>query len=188
MVTIETDRLVLRPLTADDGERLFPLFNDWSVIEWLSAPPWPYTAADMENFVARTIGATAPDGEIFRVITRDGWPLGGISTRMRPKSHLQSGDGPNIGYWLGAAHRNRGYMTEAAGGLVRHIFASSPVDAIYSGAFTGNSASLRVQSKLGFAREGDTTLRSNPQNADLAHINTKLTRRAFETSNSRKSP
>ncbi len=172
---------------ADDGERLFPLFSDWAVIEWLSAPPWPYTRADMDAFVARTIGASAPDREVFRVITCDGLPIGGISTRLRPASHLQSGDGPNIGYWLGTAHWKRGYMSEAAGGLVRHIFASSLADTIYCGAFTGNSASLRVQSKLGFAREGETILRSNPQGRDLAHINTKLTRRAFAASNPWKS-
>jgi RimJ/RimL family protein N-acetyltransferase len=188
MVTITTERLVLRPLDAADAGRLFPLFNDWAVVEWLSAPPWPYTFADMDGFIARMIGSTAPDREVFRVISCAGTPIGGISWRERPAGRLQSGAGPNIGYWLGAAHWNRGYMTEAVGGLAGHVFATSDTNAIYSSAFKGNVASLRVQLKLGFVREGETMLRSNPQNADLPLIKTELTRRAFEASNPRKRP
>jgi hypothetical protein len=37
-----------------------------------------------------------------------------------------------------------------------------------------------VQAKLGFARDGETTLYSKPRGADFPHVNTKLTRSAFE--------
>lgn len=188
MSKIVTERLILRPLAPADAAPLFRLFGNWAVIEWLSAPPWPYARADMDAFMARQLAGTAPDDEVFLVIERAGAPIGGISTRRRSASHLQSAAGPNIGYWLGADHWGQGCMSEAAAGLVRHIFATTGVNAIYSGAFTGNTASLRVQSKLGFARDGETMLYSNPQKADLPHTNTVLTRRAFETSNFRNSP
>ena len=187
MTTITTERLVLRPLEVADAAPLFALFNEWAVIEWLSEPPWPYTLADMENFIARMMPETEPDQEIFRVITLRAAPIGGISWRQRPANRTQSGAGPNIGYWLGSAHWNNGYMAEAVGGLAEHIFATTNADAIYSSAFTGNTASLRVQAKLGFVRDGETTLRSNPQNADLPLIKTTLTRRAFAAPQSRKS-
>ena len=188
MFAITTERLVLRSPEAADVAPLFALFNDWAVVEWLSAPPWPYTLADMEGFITRMRTTTAPDREVFFVITRAGQPIGGLSWRERPANRLQSGAGPNVGYWLGAAHWGRGYMTEAVGGLARHVFASSDANAIYSSAFTGNAASLRVQSKLGFVRDGETTLRSNPQNADLPLIKTVLTRPAFAAANSRNRP
>jgi RimJ/RimL family protein N-acetyltransferase len=53
----------------------------------------------------------------------------------------------------------------------------------YIGAFEGNNASLHVQDKLGFIRDGVTTLRSNPTQLDLPHINTALSRTRFETLN-----
>jgi RimJ/RimL family protein N-acetyltransferase len=51
MTTVRTERLLLRPLHADDAEPLFALFSDWEVIRWLSTPPWPYTPGDARAFV-----------------------------------------------------------------------------------------------------------------------------------------
>ena len=169
---IQTRRLSLRPLATSDADLLFALFAHWSVIEHLSAPPWPYRLVDMRDFVGTLLGATEPDREIFRVVMRDGKPIGGISQRHRLASNLQSGAGPNIGYWLGQRYWGQGYMTEAVIALAHHIFATSDVDAIYSGAFAENTASLRVQSKSGFAHDGETVLHSNPKKTPLAHVNT----------------
>lgn len=108
---IVTRRLSLRPLAKSDVDHLFALFADWAVIEHLSAPPWPYERSHMEEFVNSLIGATGPDREIFRVLTCDGNPIGGISQRERLTSHVQSGIGPNIGYWLGVPYWGQGYMT-----------------------------------------------------------------------------
>jgi RimJ/RimL family protein N-acetyltransferase len=185
VITITTTRLVLRPLAPDDADRLFPLFAEWPVIKWLSAPPWPYESAHMQGFIDRSLTETAPDREVMRVIECDGLPIGGIGLRDRGPSHLQSGPGPNVGYWLGARYWGQGYMTEALTALAHHIFTTSDAEAVYSGAFTENAASLRVQIKVGFVRDGATMLRSNPRNIELPHINTKLTRRAFEASSTR---
>ena len=71
-------------------------------------------------------------------------------------------------------------MTEACRGLVARIFAAHACNTIYSGVFAGNVASLRVQEKLGFTRDGETLLHSTPRGGAFPHINTKLTRSAFE--------
>lgn len=174
--TIATRRLSLRALATSDIDDLFALFADWAVIEHLSAPPWPYERSHMEDFVNSLMRATEPSREIFRVVICDGKPIGGISLRERPISHVQSGIGPNIGYWLGVPYWGQGYMTEAVVALNQHIFANSDVDAIYSGAFAENAASLRVQSKSGFTRDGETKLYSNPKNTFRTHVNTVLNR------------
>lgn len=185
-ILIESERLVLRPLVAEDAPQLFALFAEWPVIKWLSAPPWPYQPCHMRGFIDRVLTETAPHHEVFWVIERDGTPIGGISLRDREPSHLQSGPGPNVGYWLGTRYWGQSYMTEALAALVDYIFATSGAEAIYSGAFTENAASLRVQMKVGFERDGDTMLHSNPRDAVFPHVNTKLTRRAFEASSTRK--
>jgi RimJ/RimL family protein N-acetyltransferase len=118
---------------------------------------------------------------VLYVIENNGRPLGGISQRLRSASHLQSGDGPNVGYWLGRQHWGQGYMTEAAGGLIQHLFTTTQANTVYSGAVEGNKPSLHVQEKLGFVRDGVTTLRSNARQLDLPHTTTVLTRTTFET-------
>ena len=60
-----------------------------------------------------------------------------------------------------------------------------PLAPVYSGAFTENAASLRVQIKVGFERDGVTMLHFNPRNIEFPHVNTKLTRCAFEASSTR---
>jgi RimJ/RimL family protein N-acetyltransferase len=173
--TIRTKRLLLCPLRPDDAAPLFALFNNWNVIRFLSSPPWPYTPTDSRLFV----GGSAASDEDALAITRDGMFVGMISVRLREAGTLQRGAGPNIGYWIGEPFWGQGLMSEAVDAFVRHIFTSG-TDAIYSGAFTENAASLRVQEKAGFVRDGDTTLFSNPRGGDFPHVNTVLTRARFE--------
>jgi RimJ/RimL family protein N-acetyltransferase len=105
--------------------------------------------------------------------------IGGIGMRVWPARPLQRGPGPFVGYWLGQPYWGSGYMTEASRGLIARIFAQRACDTIYSGAFAGNAASLRVQEKLGFVHDGKTLLYSTPRGGPHPHINTKLTRSAF---------
>jgi len=170
-------RLALRLVGEEDDEILFPLFADWEVIRWLSSPPWPYTRADMQSFVRAQ--AAAPDGEAPETrfaITLEQAPIGVIGVRMRAASHLQRGDGPNVGYWIARRHWGRGYMTEALRGVVDHVFRTGPHEAVYCGAFADNAASLRVQEKVGFVRDGETMLYARPRGAEFPHVNTRLTR------------
>ena len=71
-------------------------------------------------------------------------------------------------------------MTEAVQAVVRYLFEQTQTDAIYCGAFTENAASLRVQEKAGFVRDGETTLFSRPRGGEFPHVNTVLTRTRFQ--------
>ena len=141
-------------------------------------PPWPYTLADAQSFIGSRLNRDLTNTSFAIVL--GGALIGAIDVRMNAPAQLQRGPGPNLGYWLGQPYWGRGYMTEAARGFVPHVFAARLGDTIYSGAFADNEASLRVQAKLGFARDGETTLYSKPRGADFPHVNTKLTRSAFE--------
>lgn len=178
--TIRTRRLLLRPLQPDDAAPLFALFNNWNVVRFLSSPPWPYTLGDARWFVSQVIAHSAELNEDALAITRDGTFVGVIGVRLREANALQRGAGPNIGYWIGEPFWGQGFMSETVRAFVRHIFESVGTDAIYSGAFSENAASLRVQEKAGFVRDGDTTLFSKPRGGDFPHVNTVLTRSRFE--------
>jgi RimJ/RimL family protein N-acetyltransferase len=174
---IRTQRLLLRPLRVDDVQPLFSLFSNWEVIRWLSSPPWPYTLGDAGSFVDTQL-SQAPANKSYLAITLDGTLIGGIDTRDSRETEDRARS-PILGYWLGQPYWGRGYMTEAAGGFIGHIFASTSVDSIHTGAFAGNAASLRVQEKLGFERTGERMLYCRPRGEKLAHVNTKLARSRF---------
>ena len=177
---IGTRRLILRPLRESDAAAIFALFNDWDVVRWLSSPPWPYARDDAEAFVRSVLNPADDTAEIAFAITLHDGLIGTIGLRQRPASRLQGGAGLNVGYWLGKQHWGHGYMTEALRALVNHVFALSGADAIYSGAFADNRASLRVQEKAGFVHAGETALFSRPTGRELAHVNTVLTRASLE--------
>ncbi len=176
---IRSARLTLRPLRVSDAGRLFDLFNNWSVIRFLSSPPWPYARTDAEAFVNGALKATSEEQDVPFAITIDDVPIGCVGARLRPASELQDAPGPHIGYWLGEPYWGHGYMTEAANALISCIFAARPDDIIYSGVFKENAASLRVQEKLGFIVDGETSLYSRPRGANFPHLNTALTRSGF---------
>jgi RimJ/RimL family protein N-acetyltransferase len=177
-LVIRTERLALRPLHESDAETIFALFNDWEVVRWLSTPPWPYTIEDCHDYIRRTLARADADPETSFTIAREDRAIGGIGVRIRTEGAAER-RGPVIGYWLGRAHWGCGYMTEGARGLIRRVFASAPHDRIFSGAFVGNDASLRVQEKLGFVREAETMEHARPHRAALPHIHTVLTRQVF---------
>ena len=72
-----------------------------------------------------------------------------------------------LGYWIGAKHARRGYMTEALGALLRDVLPREGLETIHAYVLPENVASKRVLEKLGFRREGTApqyrTLRGEPR-------------------------
>jgi RimJ/RimL family protein N-acetyltransferase len=175
---IRTARLLLRPLRTSDAEPLFALFADWEVIRRLSMPPWPYALEDAHSFIREHLNQDLAS-TTFAITLKEAL-IGGIDVRMKPANQSQRGPGPNLGYWLGRPYWGCGYMTEAARGFLVRVFDAGFGDVVYSGAFVDNAASLRVQEKLGFERDGETMLYSRPRDGEFPHVNTVLTRERLE--------
>jgi RimJ/RimL family protein N-acetyltransferase len=173
---IRTERLLLRPLRPSDAEPLFAQFASWEVVRWLSTPPWPYTLDDARSFIALQLGRE-PAATGYLAVTLDDALIGGVEAGGRDAAGAARS--PTLGYWLAQLHWGHGYMTEAAGAYIARLFAATAVDTIYSGAFVGNEASLRVQDKLGFERTGDALVYCRPCGAKLAHVNTQIARSRF---------
>ncbi len=174
--TIRTGRLLLRPLRASDAGPLLAQFANWEVIRWLSTPPWPYGLDDARAFIASQLGRE-PAATGYLAITVDDTLIGGVEAAGR--GGVSPTRSPTLGYWLAQSHWGRGYMTEAASAYIARIYAATAIDTIYSGAFVGNEASLRIQDKLGFARTGEALVYCRPRGERLAHVNTELTRSQY---------
>ena len=77
--------------------------------------------------------------------------VGGITLSNVRRGIAQTG---TLGYWIGARHARRGYMTEAVRVLVRHAFEELGLHRVEAACIPANVASRRLLEKCGFRREG----------------------------------
>lgn len=82
-------------------------------------------------------------------ITLRGKVIGAVGVVVSAKD--QHGE---LGYWLGARYRDRGFATEAAQAVVRWAFRRLRLRRVFAQVLGGNQASARVLEKIGFLREG----------------------------------
>lgn len=169
--TLHTQRLLLRPVKATDVEDIYRNIADWDVIRMLAMPPWPYTRADAETFVATARAL---------MIVFDGEVIGGIGIgRRRP--------GDFIGYWLGKRFWLRGFAHEAAHAMIARHFDGGKTT-ITSGYVADNDASAALQRKLGFRETGRGLLHIRSRDCEVEEIETVLTRDDFETATRAQAP
>lgn len=142
-----TERLTLRPGWIEDAPALLAAMGHEAVIRNLSRPPWPYTLADAEAFVAAWQGDPGPLFLIFAHNAGRCDLIGGIG--IGPL-----GDQPHVmGYWLTPSAWGRGYATEA-GRAALDIAATLGIERVVAGHYVDNPASGAVLRRLGFVATG----------------------------------
>jgi len=77
--------------------------------------------------------------------------IGGVTLANVRRGIVQAG---TIGYWVGASHAGRGYMTASLRVLLPTLFGELGLHRVEAACIPGNSASVRVLEKCGFTREG----------------------------------
>jgi RimJ/RimL family protein N-acetyltransferase len=171
--TLQTKNLTLRRPVAGDAGRLAELLNNFNVAANLAQVSLPYTKADTALWLPQKIAARKPEDTGF-VIEKEAKPvIGMVSFRKQTRD-------PVLGYWLGEEYWGRGIMGEAVTCALDWYFKHASNDMVLSGVFHFNVASLAIQRKLGFVETGRSMVRCLARNADIEHIDTKLTRQAFE--------
>jgi RimJ/RimL family protein N-acetyltransferase len=153
---LRTERLIVRPLAAGDGEgvtavvaELSPGWLEWSIesygqLEALEEPPYGERAVELRE-----------TGEMVGLV--------GVVPSMGPFGQLPGFGGigpaelfrPEVGlYWgLAPAHRGRGYATEAAAALIDHGFREMQLARIVATTTRDNLASIAVMRRLGMRVE-----------------------------------
>ena len=175
-VTLQTQRLLLRPAQVGDAEPIARYLNDFDVAGNLARVPFPYQLGDARAWL-RTRRPNLPIEDTNFSIELPGHGLVG-----HVGFHL-GGQGPIIGYWLGKPFWGQGIMTEAVVACLGWFFDASPAPVIYSGVFHFNAASLAIQTKLGFTEIGRSTLLCLARGAEVEHIDTQLTRSVWKARN-----
>ena len=148
---IATERLLLRPFTPDDAPTVQRLVSAYEIAENTLLIPHPYPDGAAAEWIARH--GKAPNNHVFAIALGDE-AIGAIGLDVQPDH-----DRGEIGYWIGVPYWGRGYMTEAARGVMGWAFESLDLHRIFAQVFTRNPASGRVLQKIGMKHEG--TLRQH---------------------------
>jgi ribosomal-protein-alanine N-acetyltransferase len=147
--TIQTGRLILRPLALSDAPAIQHHFNNWNIIQNLaSVVPWPYPEDGAESFIRLQLQKIAAGEEIYQWVlvlkSGDGQAIGNIY--FRPGSDNPKG---NRGFWLAEPYWNRGLMTEAITAANDFAFQTLGLESFYVCNAAANAASRRVKQKTG---------------------------------------
>ena len=149
--TLQTARLLLRPLTHADVPALFGIFSDPAVVRYWSRP------AMNDRMQARRLVSDIRKGyrtgSVLQlgVALRDAGTLLGTCTlfAFHPTSRRAE-----LGYALGHAHWGQGYMNEALERLLAYAFDDLGLHRLEADIDPANEASARSLLRLGFVREG----------------------------------
>jgi ribosomal-protein-alanine N-acetyltransferase len=166
-VRLETERLLLRPLSLDDLDALAPFFADPDVMRYMGGKT--LTRDETEASIVRMVRWFDADGfgQLAVVRKDDGELLGrcGILIwetepwKPLPKAEADGETETEIGYALGQPHWGRGYATEAATAVCDYARTELGESRLIALIQHGNEASRRVAEKLGMEYERDVELR-----------------------------
>ena len=146
-MTLETERLILRPWEETDAESLFEYAKDdrvGPIAGWQ-----PHTSVENSRAVIKNV-LSAP--ETYAVcLKEDNKAIGSIGLMIGKESNLGLPENEGeIGYWIGVPFWGRGLIPEATRALIRHAFADLQIETLWCGYFDGNEKSKRCQEKCGF--------------------------------------
>lgn len=149
--TLDTARLVLRPLTHADVPALFGFFSDPAVARYWSRPAMTQVmqARQLVSHIRR--GYRNGSAMQLGITLRDAGTLLGTCTlfSFHPTSRRAE-----VGYALGHAYWGHGYMNEALMRLLAYAFDDLGLHRLEADIDPGNKPSARTLLRLGFVLEG----------------------------------
>jgi [ribosomal protein S5]-alanine N-acetyltransferase len=144
--TLETARLILRPLELADAEQAQAMFPHWEIVRYLrKIVPWPYPSDGAYKFYRDvTLPAVARGDEwawTLRLKISPHQLIGGIS--------LFRSEADNRGFWLGLPWQGQGLMTEACDAVTDYWFDILKFPVLRVPKAIANSGSRRISEKQG---------------------------------------
>lgn len=174
--TLETERLILRPLELEDAAATQRLFPHWEIVRFMNGVvPWPYPPDGAQTFYRDVALPAAAAGHAWHWTLR----LREAPDEMIGLISLRRGENDNRGFWLGLAWQRQGLTTEASDRVTDYWFdeLNEPVLRVPKAA--ANAASRRISERCGM-RLVATEMRdfvSGPQPCEVWEITREEWRR-----------
>jgi ribosomal-protein-alanine N-acetyltransferase len=143
--SLETRRLLLRPLQLADADQVQQLFPHWEIVKYLNDKvPWPYPADGARTFYEEVALPAMARGEHWT------WSifLKANPTQLIGSISLMRGD-ENRGFWLGLPWHGLGLMTEASDAATDFWFDVLKFPVLRVPKAIANTASRRISEKQG---------------------------------------
>jgi RimJ/RimL family protein N-acetyltransferase len=167
--TLETPRLILRPLALDDAAQIQQIFPRWEIVQYLNAVvPWPYPPDGAASYIRqRALPAMARGDEWHWTLRRKEEPgqiIGAIG--------LIRGERDHRGFWLVPECHGQGLMTEAVIAVNDYWFGVLGFPVLRAPKAVANVASRRISEKTGMRLIGteERNLVSGPQLSEVWEI------------------
>lgn len=143
--SIETERLILRPMQADDFDAMLEIFTDPNVMASFDCDS--FTHAHMEHWLKRNLDHQTELGYgLFSVIRKsDGKLIGDCGLEQMEVDGIQVAE---LGYDFRSDVWNQGFATEAASAVRNFAFQVLGLSQLISLIRVGNTASQHVAEKV----------------------------------------
>lgn len=176
--TIDTNRLRLRKLSADDIPNIMKHANNRKVTDMTLNMPYPYEADDAINWIHKGNEGLKDDTHIIFAITKrtDDVFMGGISLRVNKRFNRAE-----LGFWLGEPFWNNGYMSEAVQAALMFGFSTLKLHKIVAHHMIHNPASGNVMQKNDMVREAELKDHIRKDDTYYSLILYRITRPEFES-------
>lgn len=148
---LETERLLLRSFRTSDKHVVQELCHDREIASKTLSISYPFSMEDAEAWIQKKIDNFEKDEEIaWAICHREN---GNLMGAVGLKTDLNN-DSAEIGFWMGEPYRGKGYVTEAAKGVVEFAFYKMDLNRVEAKHMVGNRGSAKVLEKIGMSYEG----------------------------------
>jgi RimJ/RimL family protein N-acetyltransferase len=144
--SLETARLLLRPIELGDAEQIQNIFPQWEIVKYLANKvPWPYPSDGAVIFLRdMALPAVERGDEWLWTIRRKEEPAALIGLISLRKSESE-----NRGFWIDPRWQSRGLMTEACDAVTGYWFESLKFPVLRVPKAIANEASRRISLRQG---------------------------------------
>ena len=150
--TLETSRLILRMMKAEDIDALLRIFTDPNVMASFGGEL--FSREQMARWLQRNLEHQEAFGYgLFSVILKETGEL--IGDCGLERMEVEGRKVAELGYDLRSDHWNRGYATESAAAVRDYAFRVLQLPELVSLIRIGNQASRRVAEKVGMKLSGE---------------------------------
>ena len=176
---LESARLIIRPLRADDVDAVYASVNHWPSVRYTSSIPYPYERSDSLEYIQKT-WKDAEDGDAALLAAEERGTqryVGQVGLTYEIDK-LEA----ELSYLMDPRFQGKGYATEAAQTIMAWGFHEKGLEAVFARVFAPNTISHHVAIRLGFRRVGQEDIYARARGRTVSVFRYRLERKDFEES------